>query len=192
MFYTDCFNAIFIEASFLNQAIRTAISFFTRAHRASLFKACFEDFNRSKPSLVKHFFCNNSLKTNLTQHLMFQWIRRTSYATYFTFTGSYVDFSFWVLRRRHNIMPTRFLTLLRWSWMHHNLSVALKEHIFPEWKKNLCLMKTAYSYAVLTALSDSDLRWKYGQNKRGNGSTAYRRWSHCCYPTELIQFLSAK
>ena len=90
------------------------------------FKACFEDFNRSKPSLVKHFFCNNSLKTNLTQHLMFQWIRRTSYATYFTFTGSYVDFSFWVLRWRHNIMPTRFLTLLRWSRMHHNLSVAFK------------------------------------------------------------------
>ena len=135
MFYTDCFNAIFIEAFFLNQAIRTAISFFIRAHRASLFKACFEDFNRSKPSLVKHFFCNNSLKTNLTQHSMFQWIRRTSYATYFTLTGSYVDFSFWVLRRRHNIMPTRFLTLPWWSWMHHNLSIALKEHIFPELKR---------------------------------------------------------
>ena len=126
MFYTDCLNAIFIKASFLNQAIRTTISFFTRAHRVSLFKACSEDFNRSKPSLVKHFFCNKSLKTNLTQHLMFQWIRRTSYATYFTLTGSYVDFSFWVLRRRHNIMPTQFLTLLRWSRMHHNLSIAFK------------------------------------------------------------------
>ena len=57
---------------------------------------------------------------------MFQWIRRTSYATYFTLTGSYVDFSFWVLRRRHNIMPTRFLTWLRWSRMHHNLSIAFK------------------------------------------------------------------
>ena len=93
MFYADSVNAIFIEASFLNQAIRTAISFFTRAHRVTLFKACSEDFNRSKPSLVKHFFCNNSL-TNLTQHLMFQWIRRTSYATYFTLTGNYVDSSF--------------------------------------------------------------------------------------------------
>ena len=95
MFYTDCFNAIFIEASFLNQAIRTAISFFTRAHRASLFKACFEDFNRSKPSLVKHFFCNNSLKTNLTQHLMFQWIRRTSDLMLHTLRLQVaVDFSF--------------------------------------------------------------------------------------------------
>ena len=62
---------------------------------------------------------------------MFQWIRRT----YFTLTGNYADFSFWVLRRRHNIMPIRFLTLLRWSWMHHDLSIALKEHIFPEWKR---------------------------------------------------------
>ena len=159
MFYTDCFNAIFIEASFLNQAIRTGISFFTRAHRASLFKACSEDFNRSKPSLVKHFFCNNSLKANLTQYLMFQWIRRSSYATYFTLTGSYVDFSFWVLRRRHNIMPTRFLTLLRWSRMHHNLSIACKR-TYLSWKENLCLMKTAYRYVLSTALNNSDLRWK--------------------------------
>lgn len=87
---------------------------------------------------------------------MFQWIRRT----YFTLTGNYADFSFWVLRRRHNIMPIRFLTLLRWSWMHHDLSIAFNTYLSWMEKKTCVLWKmltdTLYQRLCMIRICDGN------------------------------------